>query len=267
MSELGELRRRIDAIDTSLLKLLNERTAIACEIGAIKIREGLPIFSPGRESRLLRGLFERSEGPLRPEAIRAIYREIMSAALSVEKDAVIASVGPVGSPSHRAALEKFGSSIRHAVFPEIADVFAEVVALRADCGVVPLEDETGRVECRTLDVLEATGLTICAEIPAAAATLSVGRQIIIGCHANPPSGCDRTLLALRAGEDPAVIEGLPGFPIRRLASHPAGTNGVLLFVECDGHVGDLEAAGALAKLALTCSAVKLLGSYPKPDAT
>ena len=43
MSELSELRQRIDALDGELLKLLNERTLIAREIGVIKNRESLPI--------------------------------------------------------------------------------------------------------------------------------------------------------------------------------------------------------------------------------
>ena len=137
MSDLTELRQRIDALDGELLKLLNERTRIAREIGVIKNRESLPIYSPDREMKLLRSLVDRSEGPLPPEAIRAIYREIMSAALSVEKDVAIACVGPVGSSSYQAALGKFGSSVRYTFSPEIAGVFEEVAADRADCGVVP----------------------------------------------------------------------------------------------------------------------------------
>ncbi|HVJ57773.1 MAG TPA: chorismate mutase, partial [Terrimicrobiaceae bacterium] len=69
MSDLDELRRRIDAIDDELLRLLNERAVVAKEIGAIKNREGLPIYSPEREDRVIRSLIERSEGPLTPEAI------------------------------------------------------------------------------------------------------------------------------------------------------------------------------------------------------
>ena len=107
MSDLDELRRRIDSIDDELLRLLNERAVVAKEIGAIKNREGLPIYSPEREDRVIRSLIERSEGPLTPEAIRAIYCEIMSAALAVEKDVAIACLGPAGSPAHQAAKSKF----------------------------------------------------------------------------------------------------------------------------------------------------------------
>ena len=86
MSDIAELRAKIDAIDLELLRLLNERASVAREIGVIKSREGLPIYSPEREDRVIRSLIDRSSGPLKPEAIRAIYCEIMSAALALEKD-------------------------------------------------------------------------------------------------------------------------------------------------------------------------------------
>ena len=93
MSDIADLRVKIDAIDIELLRLLNERARVAKEIGVIKSREGLPIYSPEREDRVIRSLVDRSAGPLTPEAIRAIYCEIMSAALAVEKDVAIACLG------------------------------------------------------------------------------------------------------------------------------------------------------------------------------
>jgi chorismate mutase/prephenate dehydratase len=83
MTDIAELRTKIDAIDVDLLRLLNERARVAREIGAVKSREGLPVYSPEREEQVIRSLIERSAGPLKAEAIRAIYCEIMSAALAV----------------------------------------------------------------------------------------------------------------------------------------------------------------------------------------
>ena len=140
MSDLDPLRAKIDAIDSELLRLLNERATVAKEIGTIKNRDGLPIYSPERENRVLRSLVERSDGPLTPQAIRAIYREIMSASLALEKDIAIACLGPAGSPSHQAAKSKFGSSVRYLFFADVADVLAEVKADKADCGVIPIDD-------------------------------------------------------------------------------------------------------------------------------
>jgi chorismate mutase/prephenate dehydratase len=43
MSELTDIREKIDTIDSQLLKLLNERATLALEVGRIKSRDGLPI--------------------------------------------------------------------------------------------------------------------------------------------------------------------------------------------------------------------------------
>jgi chorismate mutase-like protein len=277
MSKLVELRQRIDEIDGDLLKLLNERTTIAREIGAIKSRESLPIYSPDRESKLLRSLVERSEGPLRPEAIRAIYREIMSAALAVEKDVAIACVGPLGSPSYQAAHGKFGSSVRYTLCAEIAGVFEEVASDRADCGVVPLENPDCGVANQTLDALGGSDLLICAEVvpdSAAEDSRSAARYIVLGRQASAASGHDRTMLMLRIEDKPGMLVAALkpfkelGINLHHFANRPAakGSDDIFFFIEADGHTRDLQLADLFRELSKNCRAVKVLGSYPKSDA-
>ena len=164
MSDIADLRSKIDAIDMELLRLLNERAKVARDIGAIKSREGLPIYSPEREDRVIRSLIDRSEGPLTPESIRAIYCEIMSAALALEKDVAIACLGPAGSQSHQAARSKFGSSVRYVFLVNTEEVFREVRRDSADCGVVPVDDPEHGLANQTFDQLAQTELSICAEI-------------------------------------------------------------------------------------------------------
>jgi chorismate mutase / prephenate dehydratase len=269
MSSLDSLRQKIDALDTELLRLLNERASLAKEIGVIKNRACLPIYSPDREMKLLRSLVERSQGPLRPEAIRAIYREIMSASLALEKDIAIACLGPSGSPAHQAALGRFGSSVRYRHGTTIAEVFAETANEHADCGVVPLEEPGHGYTASTLDSLADSPLHICAEIapdPAGGA-----RFIVLGRQLNRPSDSDRSMILLRIEDKAgALVSALE--PFRKLgvnlvhfASRPAGeTSDTLFFVEADGHREDLEKSGLLDDLAANCREVKLLGSYPKP---
>ncbi len=92
---LEELRQQIDSIDSQIIRLLNERCEFVHEIGVIKKREGLEIYAPEREEKLLRSLVAKSAGGRLPEeSIRAIYREIMSAALALEEDLKIAYLGP-----------------------------------------------------------------------------------------------------------------------------------------------------------------------------
>jgi len=278
MSDLTELRQRIDSLDGELLKLLNERTLIAQEIGVIKSRESLPIYSPDREMKLLRSLIERSEGPLRPEAIRAIYREIMSAALAVEKDVAIACVGPVGSSSYQAALGKFGSSVRYTFSAEVAGVFEEVAGDRADCGVVPLEDPAYGLVHQTLDALAENELSVCAEIVPDSVSedaRSAARYLVLGRQPNAASGHDQTMLMLRIEDKPGMLVSALepfkelGINLNHFASRPAmkGSNDIFFFVEADGHTKDLQLSDLFRELSKNCRAVKVLGSYPKKEAS
>ncbi|MFZ4597413.1 MAG: chorismate mutase [Terrimicrobiaceae bacterium] len=273
MSELGDLREKIDALDTELLRLLNERARLAGEIGVIKNRDSLPIYSPDRETKLLRSLVARSDGPLRPEAIHAIYREIMSASLALEKDVAIACLGPSGSPTHQAALGKFGSSVRYTFAPEISAVFREVAADCADCGVVPLEDPGHGLISQTLDELAESELSVCAEIKLTTNTEEdeSSRYLVLGQTPNAPSGEDHTMLMLRIEDKPgALVAALEPFKeleinLSHFASRPAmkGSDDVFFFVEADGHSHDLKISDLFRELSKKCRAVKVLGSYPR----
>ena len=75
---LLQLRGRIDALDTRLLRLLNQRAALALRVGRLKKRQGLQLFDPRREQAILRRLMQANGGPLSPQAVRAIYREVLT---------------------------------------------------------------------------------------------------------------------------------------------------------------------------------------------
>jgi chorismate mutase/prephenate dehydratase len=112
------------------------------------------------------------------ESLHAIYREIMSSALSLEKLLTIAYLGPEATFTHQAAIRKFGSSLRYSPQKTIADVFAEVSRNRADYGVVPVENSTEGVVTHTLDVFMDSDLKIVAQIilPVQQCLLSNSRQ-------------------------------------------------------------------------------------------
>lgn len=276
MSNLPALREKIDTIDSELLRLLNERATVAKEIGHIKNREGLPIYSPEREEQVLRSLVERSRGPLKAEAIRAIYREIMSAALALEKDIAIACPGPSGSATHQAAKGKFGSSVRYLFHNDAAEVLEAVKRDEADCGVVQIDDPEHGLINQTLDQLAETELSICAEIAPNQDddnTPAGSRFFVVGRNANPPSGKDVTMLMLRIEDKPgALVSALEPFKeleinLNHFASRPAskGSQDIFFFVEAAGHSRDLQAADLFRELSRNCRAVKVLGSYPKQN--
>jgi chorismate mutase len=74
---LDDWRREIDALDTELLRLLNQRAAIACEIAAIKVAAGLPAYDGNRERHVLARVAEQNAGPLDQQSITDIFAGII----------------------------------------------------------------------------------------------------------------------------------------------------------------------------------------------
>jgi chorismate mutase / prephenate dehydratase len=161
---LEELRQQIDHTDIELLELLGRRADLVHEVGQIKKREGLQIYAPEREEALLRRLTTLNQSRLPEQAIRAIYREIMSAALALEENLKIAYLGPEGTWTHQAAIKKFGHSIAYTALPNFADVFDHVARRKVSFGVVPIENSTEGAVSHTLDLFVDSPLRICAQI-------------------------------------------------------------------------------------------------------
>jgi chorismate mutase-like protein len=111
---IPEHRKAIDKLDTQIVKLLNDRTQHVLEIGAIKVKAGEEIYAPHRERAVLQRICRLNQGPITSESLRAIYREVMSSALSLEKSMTIAYLGPEATFTHQAAIRRFGSSLRYA---------------------------------------------------------------------------------------------------------------------------------------------------------
>lgn len=81
---LEQLREEIDRLDDQILPLLNRRAALAVEIGRIKKANGDPLHVPSRERDVINRLTAANRGPMTPDIIGKIYKEIMAAALAME---------------------------------------------------------------------------------------------------------------------------------------------------------------------------------------
>jgi chorismate mutase / prephenate dehydratase len=161
---IPEHRKAIDKLDAHIVRLLNERTRHVLAIGDIKLAAGEEIYAPHRERAVFERVCEANAGPMTDEQLRAIYREIMSSALALEKTMTIAYLGPEATFTHQAAIRRFGSSLRYASQKTIADVFTEVAKNRADYGVVPVENSTEGVVTHTLDMFVDSDLKIVSQI-------------------------------------------------------------------------------------------------------
>ena len=161
---LDDIRLSIDQLDRQLLDLLTQRAELVHQVGEVKKRDGLQIYAPEREAALLKKLVDLNQGRLPEHSVRAIFREIMSAALHLEDDLAIAYLGPEGTWTHQAAIKKFGHSVRYDAQPNFAEVFDQVTRRKADYGVVPIENSTEGAVSHTLDLFVDSPLQICAQI-------------------------------------------------------------------------------------------------------
>jgi chorismate mutase/prephenate dehydratase len=164
MKELEKLRKDIDEIDDKILKLLNERSNIVLDIAHIKRNENARFYSPERERQILERLTSLNKGPFPNETLKVIYREILSASLSLEEPLKVACLGPLATFTHLAALRHFGSSASFVPVISIKEVFDAVETGKAEFGVVPIENSNEGVITYTLDLFMDYDLKVSAEV-------------------------------------------------------------------------------------------------------
>jgi len=161
---LKKLRKKIDTLDTKIISLLNERAKISLVIGKEKIKNKQGIYSPNREKEILDRIKALNKGPMSAEGLQAVYREIMSSSLSLEKDIDIAYLGPKASFTNMAAIKRFGSQVNYVSCDNISEVFRRVENGDCDYGVVPIENSIEGAVTHTFDILVDSDLRICSQI-------------------------------------------------------------------------------------------------------
>jgi chorismate mutase/prephenate dehydratase len=161
---VSELRKEIDRIDERLVELLNRRAELALEIGRHKAHTKSPYFTPERERAIVKRMLAASAGPLPAAAVRAVYREIISACRALEKPLTIAYLGPAGTFSHQAATIRFGSSAHLEPCDSIPDIFAQVERGSCDYGVAPVENSLAGVIPETLDTFSQSNVRVVSEL-------------------------------------------------------------------------------------------------------
>ena len=159
-----QLRRRIDKLDERILSSLNDRAKIVMQIGKLKKANLSDLHAPAREIEIYDRLSRLNKGPFPNEALRAVFREIISASLALEGPLKVAYFGPKATFTHLASLRQFGFSASHVPVNTIKDVFNEVERGRAEYGVVPIENSTEGVVNYTLDMFVDSPLKIVGEV-------------------------------------------------------------------------------------------------------
>ena len=178
--DIHGLRGQIDGIDSEILRLLNRRAQLVLEVGRLKAEHNLDFHVPQREEEIYRRLTVENPGPFPAEAVRPVFREVISACLSLEHPLRVAYLGPRATFSHLAAMERFGLSAQFLAMRSIAEVFAEVEKDNADFGVVPVENSTEGVVSHTLDMFVDSPLLICGEVVVEAALHLLSKASSLG---------------------------------------------------------------------------------------
>lgn len=173
---LDELRAKIDALDSEILKMLNERAQCAMQIGDIKRNTQAAFYVPEREKAILDQLRERNKGPLPDQAIKSIYREIMSSIRALERQISVGFLGPRDTFSHMAATRVFGVTAQYLPLPTLPDIFNEVERRRIDYGILPVESSMGGGVSDTLDRFIGSELKIVNEV-----LLRVTQNLLANC--------------------------------------------------------------------------------------
>ena len=210
---IEQLRAKIDSIDDQVMDLLNERARVVLDVGRLKLGSNMEFHVPGRERQIYERLLNSNPGPFPSDALRSIYREIISACLALESPMKVAFLGPKATFSHLATMHQFGLSAELVPMKSIPAVFEEVEKGKALYGVVPVENSTEGVISHTLDMFVESSLKITAEI-----LLEVHHDLLsrtgrmedikkVYSHVQPIAQCRRWL-----------DTNLPGIPLVDVAS-------------------------------------------------
>lgn len=205
-NSLDQLRRDIDQIDDAIHDLLMQRAQIVDQIGQAKGREGGTFLRPAREAVILRRLMARHTGPLPPQVVVRIWRELISALTRQQGPFAVAVFAPEDRRGFwDIARDHFGS------FVPMTAVNSPVAAVRAvsegsaTVGIVPFPAEDDADPWwRFLVNADAHTPRVVARLPFGGRGNARGEDrdaVVIGLLLHEPTGDDRTLLGIELGAD------------------------------------------------------------------
>ena len=83
--DIDTIRTKINQLDNDLLRIFNERAALALAIGEIKKQQNLPIYDPQREKLIFQRMQEDNRGPLDNSAIIRLFERVIDESRSLER--------------------------------------------------------------------------------------------------------------------------------------------------------------------------------------
>jgi len=277
-NNLDDLRAEIDTIDESLHDLIMRRAKVVARVKDVKQDAGGGIFRPGREAEVLRRLVGRHTGALPSAVIIRIWRELISAFVSMQGEFKIA-VWDAEDPAYwDIARDHFGSQTpltRHATTRGVLQAIADG---SATAGVLPMPQIDEADPWWPLLGNQSNGrqIRVCARLPFASGGNGRGGRseaLLVADITPVETGEDRSFLIIEsvepisrsrltgalssAGLTPAALVSLP---------KSAATMGRELFLfEVDGFVASDDARVAqFLEDNTDFSMARVVGGYAVP---
>ena len=83
---LARWRVEVDALDTRIVDLLNERTRVVENIGRVKREAQLPVYEPRREEQVMANVTANNKGPLTADAVKRVFERIIDEMRTVQRN-------------------------------------------------------------------------------------------------------------------------------------------------------------------------------------
>jgi chorismate mutase len=100
--DISDWRKKIDEVDSAVLKLLNLRAEMALEIGKLKSAGGIGLRAPAREREVIERMQAANPGPFDAQAIETIYVTIVNQCTRAQE---LGRSGNSAQPSNDGALQ------------------------------------------------------------------------------------------------------------------------------------------------------------------
>ena len=156
---------QLKRLDREIVRLLNQRAELACELVKTENAANDVAVSPATEPDDVARAAEKNKGPLDDYCVQAVFRELVSGCRALVRPLRIAYLGPQYSYSHQAAVQRFGQSIDLTPVATISAVFESVDRGDVQYGLVPLENSTDGRIADTLEMFVRMPVRISGEVP------------------------------------------------------------------------------------------------------
>jgi chorismate mutase / prephenate dehydratase len=204
LSDLADLRRRIDAIDARMHDLLIERAGIVAEVAANKRDGDVAFYQPAREAQILRRLAARHHGVLALASVLRIWRELLAATVRLETPFAVAVCAPPQAQGFwDLARDHYGSHTPISAYASTGQVIRAVRENDAAVGILSLPRASDPDPWWPhLASPNSDGLQVIARLPFGPrgnARSEGGDALVIGRSAPQQTGADRTLFIAELG--------------------------------------------------------------------